>query len=152
MTTVVSKATYGVPAATLWRHVVRYDSLEAMMSGALVHVTCPAGEEQVGHDVVLVFRLIGIVPVGRWRFKVVARDDARRRLCSEESGMFVRRWAHEVVVEALDDGTSRLVDTIEIDAGVLTPFVAWFARRDYARRHRLRRRLVSSAAMDNTAR
>ncbi len=117
-----------------------------MMSGPLVRVACPAGEEQVGDDVVLVFRLFGVVPVGRWRLKVVARDDARRRLASEESGTFVRTWRHEVVIEALDDGRSRLTDTIEIDAGVLTPLVARFARREYARRHRLRKRMVEKSA------
>lgn len=142
MKTTTSAADYTVDAETLWCHVVRYDALERMMSGALVRVQCPTGEEQVGHDVVLVFRLFGVVPVGRWRLKVVARDDARRRLCSEESGTFVRAWVHELVVEALDDGRSRLTDTIEIDAGVLTPLVARFARAEYARRHRLRKRMV----------
>ena len=142
---------YDVDVPTLWRHVVRYDALARAMSGALVRVACPAGEEQVGDDVVLVFRLFGVVPVGRWRLKVVTRDDARRRLLSEESGTFVRAWRHEVVVDALDDGRSRLTDTIEIDAGVLTPLVARFARREYARRHRVRKRLVQTGESANAS-
>lgn len=142
-TTIRVDAIYNLPAEALWRNVVRYDALEAVMSGALVRVTCPEGEEQVGDDVALTFRLLGVAPVGRWRFKVVARDDMRFRLRSEESGTGVRRWAHESAIERIDDSTCRLIDTIEIDAGALTPVVAWFARREYARRHRLRKRLVA---------
>jgi hypothetical protein len=138
-------AVYDVPAAVLWRHVVRYDVLEALMSGPLVRVTCPTGEEQAGHDFVLAFKLFGVIPVSRWRLRVVARDDAALRLRSEESGAGVRRWHHEIAVEPIDGATSRLTDTIEIDAGALTPLVAWFARREYARRHRLRKRMVETA-------
>lgn len=143
MTKVVQiDATYDSAIETLWRHVVRYDALEAMMSGALVRVACPAGEECVGDDVALTFRLFGVVPVGRWRFKVVARDDAAFRLRSEESGTGVRRWAHEIALTRVDDHACRFTDTIEIEAGALTPLIAWFARREYARRHRLRKILV----------
>ena len=142
--TVRIDATYNLAAQALWRNVVRYDALEAMMSGKLVRVKCPDGEERVGHDVPLVFLLFGVAPVGRWRFKVVARDDDRFRLRSEESGTGVRRWAHEVAIERIDDNSCRLTDTIEIDAGALTPLVAWFARREYERRHRLRTRMLAA--------
>ena len=143
MVTVTVSADYALDAAKLWRHVVRYDALQAMMSGPIVRLRCPEGEEQAGHDLVLVFRLFGVVPVGRWRLKIVARDDAGLRLASEESGPFVRRWAHEIAVVPLTAGRARLTDTIEIDAGPLTPLVAWFARREYTRRHRLRKRLAA---------
>ena len=142
MTTVKVSETYNVPASALWAHVVRYDALQAMMSGALVRVRCPEGEEQVGHDVALIFRLFGLVPVGSWRFKVIARDDRRRRLMSEERGTGVRSWTHEIVIDADGDNRSRLTDTIAIDAGRMTPLIAAFARRDYTRRHRLRKRLL----------
>src|SRR5262249_32942742 len=116
MATIRIEGDYDVPAETLWRHVVRYDALEAAMSGALVRVKCPAGEEAVGHDVALVFRFLGVVPVGGWRFKVIGRDDARRELRSEESGTGVRRWAHTIAIADAGEKRSRLVDTIEIDA------------------------------------
>jgi hypothetical protein len=140
--TVTVSADYPLEAQALWRHVVRYDALERMMSGPLVRVRCPEGEEQAGDDLVLVFRLFGLVPLGRWSLKVVARDDAGLRLASEERGSFVRRWAHQIALDPLGAGASRLTDTIEIEAGALTSLVAWFAGRDYARRHRLRKRMV----------
>ena len=142
VTTVAVSETYDVPAAALWSHVVRYDALEAMMSGPLVRVRCPEGEEQVGHDVALVFRLFGVVPIGRWCFKVVVRDNKRRRLMSEEQGSGVRSWTHEIVIDDVGADHSRLTDTITIDAGSMTQLVAAFARRDYTRRHRLRKRLL----------
>ena len=143
MKTITVSESYAVPAQTLWAHVVRYDSLQAMMSGPFVSVQCPPGEEQVGHDVALTFRLFGAVPVGGWRFKVLARDDTQRRLLSEEEGTGVRYWRHEINIESEGNG-SRLTDTIAIDAGVLTPLIVAFAHRDYTRRHRLRKRMLSA--------
>ncbi|MBI1213793.1 MAG: hypothetical protein GC190_20220 [Alphaproteobacteria bacterium] len=136
--------TYPVTPKELWAQVVRYDSLQAMMSGPLVRVRCPVGEERAGHDVALTFRLFGVVPIGRWRFKVIARDDERLRLVSDENGTGVRLWRHQIDVVAEGSG-SRLTDSIAIDAGALTPLVVAFARRDYARRHRLRKGLLARA-------
>ena len=133
---------YALPAAALWASAVRYDVLERMMSGPLIKVACPAGEEQVGHDVTLAFKLFGLIPVGRWRLKITERDDARRRLKSEESGPLVRRWSHEIAVDAQGANAARLTDTIEIDAGALTPLIARFARAEYTRRHRLRKTML----------
>ena len=107
-------------------------------TGPLIRVACPAGDEQAGHDLTLVFRLFGLVPVGGWRLKITRRDDVGLRLASEESGPFVRSWRHEIAVEALSPGSARLTDTIDIDAGILTPLIVRFAQADYARRHRLR--------------
>jgi len=135
---VVVAADYPVPAARLWQSAVSYAALERMMSGPLIRVVCPSGEEREGHELTLVFRLFGRVPVGRWQLKILRRDDALRRLASEERGLFVRSWRHEIAIDTLDTNNARLTDTIDIDAGVLTTLIAGFARRDYARRHRLR--------------
>lgn len=141
MRTITVSERYDVTADRLWAHVVSYASLEALMSGPLVRVRCPEGEEQVGHDVALTFRLLGAVPIGNWRFKVVERDDARRRLKSEEQGTGVRSWSHEIDITS-DGAGSRLTDTITIDAGGLTSLVCAFARRDYTRRHAQRKRML----------
>lgn len=140
MRTITLSDRYAVTADRLWAEVVRYKSLEVLMSSPLVRVRCPEGEEQVGDDVQLIFRLFGAVPIGTWRFKVVERDDARRRLKSEEQGTGVRSWTHEIAVTAEGDAGARLTDTIAIDAGALTPLVSAFARRDYTRRHAQRKR------------
>ena len=147
MARVVVAADYPVAAGTLWQSAVSYAALERMMSGPIVRVACPPGEEQAGHDLTLVFRLFGRVPVGRWRLKVTRRDDSRRRLASEESGLFVKSWRHEIAIDALGANSARLTDTIEIDAGVLTPLIARFAQADYARRHRLRQKFVNIRAL-----
>lgn len=142
MVRVVVAADYPVPADTLWQNAVSYAALERMMSGPLIRVACPPGEEREGHELTLVFRMFGLVPVGRWRLKIVRRDDTLRRLASEERGLFVRSWRHEIAIDALDATSARLTDTIDIDAGALTPLIASFAKRDYARRHRLRLALI----------
>jgi len=141
--TITVSARYDVPASELWAHVVRYAALEALMSGPFVRVRCPEGEEQVGHDVHLTFRLFGLIPIGRWRFKVTLRDDPRRHLQAEEQGTGVRYWRHEIAIADATDGGSTLTDTITIDAGRVTPLIAAFARRDYTRRHRVRKKLLA---------
>ena len=143
MVTVTVKGEYDVDAQTLWRHVVRYDTLQALMNAGAVRVALPEGEEREGDDVQLTFRLWGRLPVGRWRIRVVERDDARLRLRSEESGAGVRRWAHTIQIAPVAPARARQTDTIEIEAGILTPLIAAFARREYAARHRARARLLA---------
>jgi hypothetical protein len=140
--TITVSARYDVSASELWAHVVRYAALEGLMSGPLVRVRCPEGEEQAGHDVRLTFRLFGLMPIGSWRFQVTLRDDAGRRLQSQEQGTGVRSWRHEIAVDDAPDGGSSLTDTITIDAGPLTSLICAFARRDYTRRHRVRKRML----------
>ena len=142
MRTIVVAEDYPASAQTLWQLAVRYDVLQQMMSGPLVSVRCPPGEERAGDSVRLTFRLWDAIPVGNWRFEVTERNDAAWRLRSEESGTFVRRWTHTITIEPLSDTTARHTDKIDIDAGALTPLIAAFARRDYMRRHRLRKALL----------
>lgn len=144
MATIKVEGLYEVDAEALWRHVVRYDTLQQLMNASGPRVELPAGEEQTGDDIAVVFKLWGWLPVGRWHIRVTERNDVLHRLRSEESGGSVRRWAHEVTITALSETRSRHTDTIEIDAGILTPLVAAFARRNYTMRHRERKRMLAA--------
>jgi len=143
MAVVSVESTYNVDADALWRHVVRYDTLQTLMNTGAVKVRLPENEERAGDDIALTFRLWDCFPIGRWRIRVLERDDARRRLRSEESGIFVRRWAHVIEISERGPSRARQIDTIEIDAGWLTPLIARFARKEYAARARARAHLLS---------
>ena len=146
MTEIKVEGDYEVDAQTLWRNVVRYESLERLMNAGIVRVVLPAGEEQAGQNIALTFRLFGRVPIGSWNIRIVERDDVNLRLRSEESGRGVRRWAHEIRIVDTGPNRCRHTDTVEIDAGLMTPVTAAFARRMYAVRHRERKKMVEGNA------
>lgn len=95
------------------------------------------GEEAAGW-----LLLGGVVPFSRHRIRVAELDERDRVLRSDESGGAIRSWRHDITVEPLEGGRCRYTDVIRIDAGVLTPVVAAFARVFYAVRQRRWRTLA----------
>jgi hypothetical protein len=57
----------------------------------------------------------------------------------------VRRWDHLIRVEPADGGRTRYSDTIEVEAGALTPLVWLFAKLFYRHRQRRWRTIVAEA-------
>jgi hypothetical protein len=86
-------------------------------------------------------RLFGLVPTGTRRIVLERVDPARREIQSRESDPLVRRWDHLIRLAPADpadpDGPTLYTDTIDIEAGALTPLVWLFAALFY--RHRQRR-------------
>jgi hypothetical protein len=84
--------------------------------------------------------LFGIIPLG-WQ-DIVVTDI----LCDPERGAWgfrddgvgrlARRWDHRTLLEALPDGRSRYTDTVEVEAGLVTPAAWMFAWLVFAWRHR----------------
>lgn len=95
------------------------------------------GDEIAGWT--LLFR---VVPWSRHHLRIHRIDDEHRTLESREHGGAVRTWNHVITVTPLDGDRCRYEDVIDIDAGVLTPVVATFARIFYAHRQRNWRRLA----------
>lgn len=85
------------------------------------------------------------LPLG-WQEIRVSFPDAPpplRRIRDEGCGALTRRWDHLIEIAPDGDGT-RYTDTVEIEAGALTPLVALAARGLYAHRQRRWRRMLSS--------
>ncbi|MBU3030138.1 hypothetical protein [Paracoccus marinaquae] len=85
----------------------------------------------------------GILPLGRQTIRISRPPsrDGRRLLLDDGQSAMIRRWHHVVSVEAEGAGT-RYRDRIEIEAGLLTPLIAFWARHFYAHRQRRWRSLV----------
>jgi hypothetical protein len=80
--------------------------------------------------------LFGMIPLGRRQIHFERIDDAAREIQSRESDHLVAHWDHLIRVTPTGPHECVYRDEIEIDAGRLTPLVAWFARRFYAHRQR----------------
>lgn len=86
--------------------------------------------------------LFGVLPFSRHTLHCARIDDEAMTLRSQEHGGAVRSWNHDIVVTPLDERRCTYRDRIEIDAGPLTPVVAWWARSFYRFRQRRWRSLA----------
>ncbi len=89
------------------------------------------------------FYLFGIFPFGIHTIHVLA--------CSEELGISTREynkhvpvWNHRILLETIDENSTRYTDEIEVGAGWKTFFVALWAKAFYAHRQRKWLKLLST--------
>ena len=85
-----------------------------------------------------------VIPVYRHTINVISVDPASHTVKTHEHGGMLRAWNHTLHAEPIEGGRTRYSDTLEIDAGPLTPVVAlgarWIFRYRQRRWHRLVRR------------
>lgn len=97
-----------------------------------------AGER--GSGWLVVFHLI---PAYRHTLEIRSVDEHTRTIVTHEYGGVLRGWDHTLHVEPVGEHTCRYSDTVDIDAGVLTPVVVLMANGIYRYRHRRWRKLVA---------
>lgn len=88
-----------------------------------------------------------VIPAYRHTIEIVEVDQASRTVRTHENGGLLKAWNHTLHVEPIDERSSRYSDTVDIDAGVATAFVAALAKGIYRYRHRRWRKLVRKHMM-----
>jgi O-succinylbenzoate synthase len=88
-----------------------------------------------------------VIPAYRHTIEIVEVDQATKTLRTHEHGGILKAWDHTLHVEPIDDRSSRYCDTVDIDAGVATVFVAALAMGIYRYRQRRWRKLVRQHMM-----
>lgn len=89
--------------------------------------------------------LFGVIPIG-WQdigFELLPDQGQVHRVRDNGRGWLIPTWDHTIKVEPVDGGT-RYVDHVRIEAGVLTPLVAAFARYFYKHRQQRWQKLVAA--------
>jgi hypothetical protein len=86
--------------------------------------------------------LFHVIPLHRHTIRIVQVDEAGRRIVTEEHGGVIRRWHHVLQVEQRTNGTSHYSDTVDVEAGALTPLVAFLGTVLYRYRQRRWKRLA----------
>ena len=134
---------------TVRQHVQRSELLEYVARGVLTFK--PLDPEQLPeiwtegrYKVAMLWK--GFLPVG-WQYVGIEPQPMRGNVWSirdNGSGALIRTWDHMIEISPEGEGT-RYVDRVRIEAGLLTPFVALFARLFYAHRQKRWRRLVANA-------
>lgn len=143
MKTVTVQNDYPVHAARLWALATDYAALQEVMAGLVSFEGLPDGRTRTGQKLEVRVSLFGRLPAQPYRMDVLDCDDLAMVLRSSERGAGVKTWLHTLTVIATETG-SRLQDRIEIDARMLTPVFAFWARYLYRARHRPRLRLLES--------
>lgn len=89
--------------------------------------------------------LFGIVPLG-WQAVVISEPPAEgetRYVRDNGFGPLIRQWDHWIAIRpGAVEGTTHYTDRVTIEAGLLTPLIAAFARVFYAHRQRRWRALA----------
>jgi hypothetical protein len=83
-----------------------------------------------------------LIPAYRHTIEVVAVDPTSKTVRTHEHGGILKAWDHTLHVEPIDERSCRYSDTVDIDAGVATAFVAALAMGIYRYRQRRWRKLV----------
>lgn len=93
-------------------------------------------EWREGETVVGWVFLFGFLPFSRHHLHIVSIDESTRTLSSREFGGLITMWNHDIEVSPIDATSCRYRDRIDIDAGLVTPVVALYARWFYRMRQR----------------
>lgn len=141
MRTVSLEHDYPVAPARLWSLATDYGALSDVMKGIASFEGLPSGRTQTGQKMDVMVSLFGKLPKQPYHMEIVECDDQNMILRSSERGSGVKAWQHKLTVTETETG-SRLHDKIDIDAGLLTPVFALWARYLYGARHKPRLRML----------
>lgn len=83
-----------------------------------------------------------LVPAYRHTIEVIDVDEPTQTIRTHEHGGVLRAWNHTLKVVAIDETTCLYSDTVDIDAGRVTAFVAVLAIGIFRYRQRRWRKLV----------
>jgi len=134
---------YPYPADLVWAVATDLDHLRAVVQGLLKFKSLPSGKIEQGLILHVEVSLFGRMPYQPYDMTVVELDDQARCFRSDEKGAGVNYWRHHLRVVETATG-SRIEETIEVDAGIMTwAFAAW-AKFMYRKRHRPRLEILKT--------
>ncbi|MFS4439256.1 hypothetical protein ACMA5I_13675 [Paracoccaceae bacterium GXU_MW_L88] len=125
--------------------VTDYGALARSMRGVVHFEGFPEGRLTTGQKIDLKISLLGVLPKQDYHIEVLERSDSPRIMRTLEWGAGVKRWQHLMTVDEIPGG-SRLTDSIDIGAGLLTLPCVYWARYMYHARHKPRLDMLASGA------
>lgn len=142
MQTVELNHDYAASPDALWETATDWASVQAAMRGLVRFHGLPDAPLETGQVINSEFSLFGFFPRSPWVMEVLEYDPGRRVLRSFEHGGPVKAWRHSLHVFPYEGG-ARLSETIEVDAGAMTPLYAAWAGFMYRWRHGRRKAMLA---------
>lgn len=87
------------------------------------------------------FKLFALIPFGVHTIKVI-QFDIEKGIYTQEGNKHVPVWNHKIILEKIDENTTKYTDIVEIQAGWKTLLVYLWANCFYAHRQRKWKRLL----------
>ena len=87
------------------------------------------------------FKLFALIPFGVHTIKVI-QFDIEKGIYTQEGNKHVPVWNHKIILEKINENTTKYTDIVEIQAGWKTLFVYLWANSFYAHRQRKWKRLL----------
>lgn len=87
------------------------------------------------------FKLFALIPFGVHTIKV-RQFDIEKGIYTQEGNKHVPVWNHKIILEKINENTTKYTDIVEIQAGWKTLFVYLWANCFYAHRQRKWKRLL----------
>ncbi len=134
----------------VWNVATDLDHLKRVTQSLVTFRNLPSGQIFEGQDLHVDVSLFGKMPYQPYRMTVVEFDGVQRRFQSSEIGAGVKSWLHTLQITAEGDGC-RIDETIEVDAGSLTPLFAAWAAYMYRKRHALRLAILKELSEPNAS-
>ena len=97
-----------------------------------------------GESIELKLTALRLIPANSHTIKLIEIDDATRTARTNEHGGALKTWNHTIHVEPLTESTCRYYDSIDLDAGRLTPAAYAVANAIFAHRQRRWHKLVAA--------
>jgi hypothetical protein len=87
--------------------------------------------------------LLGFIPFGT-QWIVISVDDDMNRIRDNGYSRVIKKWDHIIHLKGIENNKTLYVDTIEIKAGFLTPFITLFAHLFYRSRQKRWKKLINN--------
>lgn len=133
-------------AEQVWELVKKSHTTAYVCKGMIGYKNAADWPEEwvAGNTVDTELLLLGKLNLGAHQINIVARDEQAKTIHTEESSASIKRWDHEMRVSNGNNQHCCYQDSIEIDAGLLTPVIVAYANIYYRYRHRRWLKLLAS--------
>ncbi|UWQ16944.1 SRPBCC family protein [Jannaschia sp. M317] len=142
MTKITLTHDYDAPARAVWTVCTDFAALAEVCRPLITFDGLPDGRVRAGQAIEVGVRLFGWLPRQTYRMEVLTCDEHEMFLRSHEFGAGVRQWDHALRVIPQGERGARVTETIDIDAGLMTPAFRFWATTLYSHRHKGRTRLL----------
>lgn len=134
----IVKTQLNIPADKAWNLVKQSKTLVYVCKGLLGFDGSDLFPRQwrEGDTINTRLKLFGMIPAWKHSLRFILISDESMVIFTEEKGGVVQRWNHEIKFEVNSKSSCFYTDTVEINAGIFSPFIWIFANILYRYRQR----------------